>query len=144
MSEKTPYQIMREQQQATINKQKLDAENRAEAHKKSIEFNTQEELNRKLADQKRETERLVLLKKQDEEERKDRARRRRAQETSRQSSSQYLREAAWEDQGYSRKSSSSSSNSSNASSYSSYDSGSSSSSSDSSSSCSSSSSSSCD
>ena len=142
MSEKTPYQIMREQQQATINKQKLDAENRAEAHKKSIEFNTQEELNRKLADQKRETERLVLLKEQDEEERKEQARRR-AQETSRQSSSQYLREAAWEDQGYSRKSSSSSSNSSN-SSYSSYDVGSSSSSSDSSSSCSSSSSSSCD
>ena len=144
MSEKTPYQVMREQQQDAINKQKRDAENRAEAYKKSIEFKTQEELNRKLADQKRETERLELLRKQEEDERKQRARRRHSQQASH---NQYLRESAWHDQGYSSRSSSSSSCSSSSSSshsYSSCDSGSSSSSSSSSDSCSSSSSSSCD
>jgi hypothetical protein len=144
MSEKTPYQAMREQQQDVINKQKLDAENRAEAYKKSIEFNTQEELNRKLEKERKETERFNLLRKQEEEERKERARRRQAQQSSH---NQYLRESAWHDQGYSGRSSSSSScssSSSSSSSHSSYDSCSSSSSSDSSSSCSSSSSSSCD
>lgn len=105
MSEKTPYQVMREQQQDAINKQKLDAENRAEAYKKSIEFKTQEELNRKLADQKRETER------------KERARRRHSQQSSH---NQYLRESAWHDQGYSSRSSSSSSCSSSSSSSHSY------------------------
>lgn len=54
MSEKTPYQIMRERQEAVIKKQKQDADNRVEAYKLSIQFNTQEELNEKLEAKKKE------------------------------------------------------------------------------------------
>lgn len=47
MTEKTPFQLMREKQQHIIEKQKIDAENRAIAFQKGIEFLNQQDLNEK-------------------------------------------------------------------------------------------------
>lgn len=151
MSEKTPYQTMREKQKATIEAQQKSAENRAQAHKQNIEFTTQQELNEKIEAENRQTLRRAQEKREEDEARLDAHRRKQADEARRrrelQVNQQYAREAVYDNYDYTRKSSGSSSSnySSSSSSSDSYSScSSSSSSSDSSSSCSSSSSSSCD
>lgn len=69
MTEKTPYQIMREQQQSIIDNQRIAAENRAKAYQQNIEIVTQQELNEKnkqIAEEKERIakRRLEILKKQ--------------------------------------------------------------------------------
>ena len=138
MSEKTPYQVMREKQKTIIEKQQLAAENRSQAFIENIEFKSQADLNEKLLARNRETLRLAKIRREEEEQRAAENRRRRDAQTDRQCAQ---RIAAYDEP---RKSSTSSSSSSSSSS--SYSSHSSCSSSDSSSSScdSSSSSSSCD
>lgn len=101
MSEKTPYQIMREIQKRSIEKQKQDAENRALAYKYGISFtNTvdlQNKIDAKIAEEKRKKIEWQIA----EDERKANARRR----TETKQKQDYVNRSHYHDQGYSGSSS---------------------------------------
>ena len=67
MSEKTPFQLMREQHQSRIQAQKQAANYRAYAFKHGIAFVNQADLHAKMAEIEAEQQRVVLACKQEKE-----------------------------------------------------------------------------
>ena len=67
MSEKTPFQLMREQHQSRIQAQKQAANYRAYAFKHGIAFVNQADLHAKMAEIESEQQRVVLACKQEKE-----------------------------------------------------------------------------
>lgn len=67
MSEKTPFQLMREQHQSRIQAQKQAANYRAYAFKHGIAFVTQADLHAKMAEIEAEQQRVALARKQEKE-----------------------------------------------------------------------------
>ena len=67
MSEKTPFQLMREQHQSRIQAQKQAANYRAYAFKHGIAFVNQADLHAKMAEIEAEQQRVVLARKQEKE-----------------------------------------------------------------------------
>lgn len=67
MSEKTPFQLMREQHQSRIQAQKQAANYRAYAFKHGIAFVNQADLHAKMAEIESEQQRVVLARKQEKE-----------------------------------------------------------------------------
>ncbi len=67
MSEKTPFQLMREQHQSRIQAQKQAANYRAYAFKHGITFTTQADLHAKMAKIEAEQQRVALARKQEKE-----------------------------------------------------------------------------
>lgn len=108
MSEKTPYQVMREIQKRVIEKQKLDAENRAVAFKYGITASNPTELAIKIKEFKEKEERLANERRlAAEEERKANARRR-ALNAEVRTKNTYMKHSGHYDQGYSGSTSSTS------------------------------------
>lgn len=67
MSQKTPFQLMREQHQSRIQAQKQAANYRAYAFKHGIAFVNQADLHAKMAEIEAEQQRVVLARKQEKE-----------------------------------------------------------------------------
>ena len=67
MSEKTPFQLMREQHQSRIQAQKQAANYRAYAFKHGIAFVNQADLHAKMAEIEAEQQRVILARKQEKE-----------------------------------------------------------------------------
>lgn len=101
MSEKTPYQIMREIQKRSIEKQKQDAENRALAYKYGISFTNTTDLQNKIAEKVAEEKRKKIEWQIAEDERRANAKRR----TETKQKQDYVNRSHYHDQGYSGSSS---------------------------------------
>lgn len=101
MSEKTPYQIMREIQKRSIEKQKQDAENRALAYKYGISFTNTTDLQNKIAEKVAEEKRKKIEWQIAEDERRANAKRR----TETKQKQDYVNRSHYYDQGYSGSSS---------------------------------------
>lgn len=101
MSEKTPYQIMREIQKRAIEKQKFDAENRALAYKYGISFTNTTDLQNKIAEKVAEEKRKKIEWQIAEDERRANAKRR----TETKQKQDYVNRSHYYDQGYSGSSS---------------------------------------
>ena len=67
MSEKTPFQLMREQHQSRIQAQKQAANYRAYAFKHGIAFTNQADLHAKMSEIEAEQQRIALARKQEKE-----------------------------------------------------------------------------